>query len=225
MNLECIFRHPALAAALFIVTQSVSATVNTAYLDAPAARAPENRAAVSDAASEKKQRPRERPAAPANAAARRNTEASAHPAESRDAGKVQQGKGQAARANSDRVRSLLNKQAVRSRTAAAANRGGGATRGSGAPGPGAAGPSEGRTNLSQDRTNLSPGSASAMASRAAPRAAVALPQNSAARTGTLGGPRVQGSARLGGPVSINARRAAPAGTQTLNGTQVLRRKH
>jgi hypothetical protein len=200
LNLECIFRHPALAAALFIVAQSVSATVNTAYLDAPAA-------------------------------ARRNTEASAHPA----ARKVQQGKGQAARANSDRVRSLLNKQAARSRTAAAANRrgaapttaasrsGGGAT--SGYPGPGAAGPSEGRANLSQGRTNLSPGSASAKANRAATRAAVALPQNSAARTGTLGGARAQGSAKLGGPVSINARRAAPAGTQALNGTQVTRRKH
>ena len=199
MNLQCIFRHPALAAALFIVTQSVSATVNAASLDAPAARAPVNRANVSETALEKKQRLRNRSSASEDAAARRNTDASAHPAESRDAGKVQQGKGQAARANSDRVRSLLQKQAARSRTVAAANRRGAAP--------------------------TTAASRSGGATRAAPRAAVALPQNSAARTGTLGGPRVQGSARLGGPVSINARRAAPAGTQALNGTQVLRRKH
>ena len=201
--------HAALTTVLFVASQSASAAVNTAPQDGPAAQA---------------------------SAERSNTEASAHP----PAGKVQQGKGQAARANSDRVRSLLNKQASKSRTAVAANRRGaapttatsrsaaaldGATRASGDPGPGAAGPSEGRANLSQGRTNLSPGPASAMAIRAAPRAAVALPQNSTARSGTLGGPRVQGSARLGGPVSTKAGRAAPTGTQALNGTQVLRRKY
>jgi hypothetical protein len=163
--------------------------------------------------------------APAAAGVRRNTPAGPHPEVSGITGKAQQGKGQTARANSDRVRSLLNRQATRPRTAAAASRraaapttavggqivapntvAGNATRASGNPGPGAA--------------NLSPGVASKMPNRAAPRAAVALPQNSAARTGTLGGPRDQGYARLGGPASAKAARAA-----ALTGTQLPRRKY
>jgi hypothetical protein len=209
MNLLRIILHAALVPTLFAVAQSASAAVNTAPVAAQSSSA---------------------------AGMRRNAPASPHPDDSKDTGKAQQGKGQSARTNSDRVRSLLNRPAPRSRTAVAANRrgasptavasrhataptaAGGAPRTSGDPGPSAANPSQGRANLSQT-------AASAMPNRATPRVAVALPQNSVARTGTLGGPRVQGSARLGGPVSTKAGRAAPTGTQALNGTQLLHRKY
>ena len=227
MNLERIFRHPALAAVLFIVSQTVSAAVNTSYLDAPAARAPATGAAVSDAALEKKQRPRDRSAAPANAGARRNTVASAHPIESRDTGKAQQVKGQTARANSGRVRSLLNRQALRTRTAATASRHAAATNtavGGRTAAPTTAvsrnGAAPTAANPSQGRANLSQGPASAMPNKAASRAAAALPQNSTARIGTLGGPRVQGRERLGGPISAKNARAA-----AIDGTQMPRRKY
>jgi hypothetical protein len=225
MNLLRIILNAGLVPTLFVVGQLASAAVGTAPA---AAQSSSERAAVSD----KKQRQRDRLAAPVAAGVRRNAPASPHPDDSKDTGKAQQGKGQTARTNSDRVRSLLNRPASRSPTAVAANRrsasptaaasrhataptaaAGGAPRISGDPGPSAA-------NLSQGRANLSQGPASAMANRAAPRAAVALPQNSAARTGTLGGPRAPGSARLGGPVSTKAARAA-----VLNGTQLLRRKY
>jgi hypothetical protein len=191
-----------LAALVSVVCQWASAAVSTA----PAAQISSERAAVSD----EKQRQRDRSATPAAAGARH---------------KVQQGKGQTARANSDRVRSLLNRQASTRRTAAAASRrpavpttavggqiaatntvAGNATRASGNPGPGAA--------------NRSQGLVSAMPNRAAPRAAAALPQNSAAKSGTLGGPRAQGYARLGGPASAKAGR-----TGALDGTQLPRRKY
>jgi hypothetical protein len=224
MNLLRIILHAALVPTLFVVAQMASAAVNTAP---GAAQFSSERGVMSD----KKQRQRDRSAAPAAAGVRRNTPASPHPDGSKDTGKAQQGKGQTARTNADRVRSLLNRPAPRSRTAVAANRrnasptaaasrhataptaAGGAPRISGDPGSSAA-------NLSQGRANLSQGPAPAMPNRAAPRAAVALPQNSAPRTGTLGGPRAQGSARLGGPVSAKATRAA-----VLNGTQLLRRKY
>jgi hypothetical protein len=186
--------HASLAAVLSIVSQAAPAAVNRAHLDAPAA---------------------------AQAPADRNTEASPHPAQSRNTGKAQQVKGQAARGNPDRVRSLLNRQALRSRTPKAASRRaaaapitvvGDATRASGNPAPGVA-------NLSPARANPSPGPASAP-NKTARRAAVALPQNSAARTGMLGGPRAQGYARLGGPASGKAAHAA-----ALDGTQVARRKY
>jgi hypothetical protein len=233
MNLLRIILHAALVPTLFVVAQSASAAVNPAPLDSPAAQAPSDRAA-----SDKKRRLRDRSAASAVAEGRRSTEAGPHPDESKDTGKGQQGKGQAARANSDRVRSLLNKQATRTRTAVTASRhgaaptagasrsaagGGGATRGSGDPGPVAANsasPSQGRANPSQARTNLLQGPASAMPNRAAPRAAVALPQNSAARTGTLGGSRAQEHGRLGGPSSGKSAHAA-----ALDGTQLQRRKY
>jgi hypothetical protein len=146
--------------------------------------------------------------------------------------KAEQGIGQAPRANSDRRRSLLKRQAPRLRTAvAASHRGtastavpsrdaaartivaGGAPRRSGDPGPRASNPSQGRTNLS-------PGPASTMRNGAAPRAAVAPPQNSAVRTGTLGGPRAQEHGRLGGP-SLGR----PAHAAALDGTQLQRRKY
>jgi hypothetical protein len=225
--------HAVSAAALFIASQSASAAVNPAPLDSPAAQAPSDRAA-----SDKRQRQRDRSAASAAAEGRRSTEAGRRPDESKDTGKGQQGKGQPARANSDRVRSLLNKQATRTRTAVTASRrgaaptagasrsaagGGGATRGSGDPGAVAAtsaSPSQGRANPWQARTNLSQGPASAMRNGVAPRAAVAPPQNSAARTGMLGGPRAQEHGRLGGP-SLSK----PAHAAALDGTQLQRRKY
>jgi hypothetical protein len=153
-------------------------------------------------------------------ASRRNTEASAHPDGPRDTGKAQPATGQAARTNSDRVRSLLNRQAPRPRTAVAASRRGAAPTAVAGVAPrryGDLGP--GVANLSQGRANPSPGSASAAPNRTPRRAAVALPQNSAAGTGTLGGARAQGHARLGGPASGKAVHAA-----VLDGTQ-LHRKH
>jgi hypothetical protein len=210
--------HAASATALLIASQSASAAVNPAPLDSPAAQAPSDRAA-----SVKKHRQRDRSAASAAAEGRRNSEAGPHSDESKDTGKGQRGKGQAARANSDRVRSLLNKQATRTQTAVTANRRGGATRGSGDPGPVAANsasPSQGRANPSQARTNLSQGPASVIRNGLAPRAAVALPRNSAARTGTLGGPRTLEHGRLGGP-SLGK----PAHAAALDGTQLQRRKY
>src|SRR5882762_2885046 len=116
MTLLRIILHAALVPTLFVVAQSVSAAVNPAPLDSPAAQAPSDRAA-----SDKKQRQRDRSAASAAAEGRRRTEAGPRPDVSKDTGKGQQGKGQQgkgqpARANSDRVRSLLNKQATRTRT-------------------------------------------------------------------------------------------------------------
>jgi hypothetical protein len=210
MNLLRSILHAALVPTLFVVAQLASAAVNTAP---GAAQSSSERGPASD----KKQRQRDRSAAPAAAGVRRNVPASPHPDDSKDTGKAQQGKGQTARSNSDRVRSLLNRPAPRSRTAVAVNRrsatptAGAAPRISGDPGPSAA-------DLSRGRANLSRGPASAMPNRAAPRAAIALPQNSAPRAGTLGGPRAQGS-RLGGPASAKAARAV------LNGTQLLRRKY
>ena len=203
MNLLPIL-HAALASALFIFSPPASAAVSpSAALVSP------DSAAVSD----KKQRQRSSSAAP------------------RDTGKARRGIDQAARANSDRVRSLLNRQALRPRasgrprTAVAPSRHGaastaaqtigtgGAPRASSYTGSRAVNPSPGRTNLSQ-------GPASAMRNGAASRATVALPQNSAARTGTLGGPRAQEHARLGGP-SLGK----PAHAAVLDGTQMLRRKY
>jgi hypothetical protein len=135
----------------------------------------------------------------AAAEARRNPEASAHADGSRDSGRTQRGIGQAARANSDRVRSQLSRQAPRPKNAVAA-------------GPRAA-------NHLQDRTNPSRGTAPAPSNGVAPRTAVAAPQNSAARTGTLGGPHAQGHAMLGGPA---IGKAAPA---ALDGARLLRPKY
>jgi hypothetical protein len=120
-------------------------------------------------------------------------------------GKAEQGIGQAPRANSDRLRSLSKRQAPRPRTAvAASDRGAASTT---APSRYAA-------------TNLSQGSASTMRNGAATRAAVAPPQNSAARTATLGGARAQEHARLGGP-SLGK----PTHATALDGTQLQRRKY
>jgi hypothetical protein len=169
-------------------------------------------------------------AAPAAAEARRNPEASAHGDGSKDTGRTQRGIGQAARANSDRVRSPLSRQAPRPKNAVAASRRGaastavssrGATAQNSVPGGtprtyGGAGPRA--ANQLQDRANLSQRTASAP-SNVAPRRAVAPPQYSAARTGTLGGPRAQGHAMLGGPAIGKAARAA------LDGAQLPRRKY
>jgi hypothetical protein len=227
MTLLRIILHAALVPTLFVVAQSASAAVNPAPLDSPAAQAPSDRAA-----SDKKQRQRDRSAASAAAEGRRRTEAGSRPDVSKDTGKGPQGKGQPARANSDRVRSLLNKQATRTRTAVTASRRGAASAAvpsryaaartigtSGAPGTsGDTGPRA--TNPSQGRTNLAQAPASAMRNGVTPRAAVAVPQNSAAKTGTLGGPRVQEHARLGGP-SLGK----PAHAAALDGTQLQRRKY
>ena len=203
MNLLRIL-HIASASILFLTSQSASAAVSTS------------------AAQVSEERQRDRPSAPAAAAARRNTGASPRSDESGKTAKAQQVRGQTARANSDRVRSLLNRQATRHGTAVAASRraaaaptaaGNGARAASGNPGPSTANPSLARTNPSQ-------GAASSALNMTARRAAVALPQNSAARTGTLGGPRAQGYARLGGPAS-----AKPAHAAALNGSQVLRPKY
>jgi cytoskeletal protein RodZ len=220
LNLLRIILHAALVPALFMVAQSASAAVNTAR----ASQASAEHAAVSD----KKQRQRDRSDAPAAAAARRNTEVSPPPGVPRDTGKADRSMGQAARANSDRVRSLLNGQTLRPRAAAASHRAAaaaagasgqtvapsaaaGAPRTSGNPGLGAANASLGRANPSQARATQSQGPALAAPSMAARRAAVALPQISPARIGTLGGPRAQGFARLGGPASGNAAHGAIVG--------------
>jgi len=160
----------ALASILFLIAQSASAAVNT-----PAARVSE-------------ERQRNRSTAPAVGGARRNTDASARPDQSGKTGKAQQVKGQTVRANSDRLRSLLNRQAIRHGAAVAASRRAGA--------------------------------ASSAPNMTARRAAVAPAQNSAARAGTLGGPRAPAYARLGGPAS-----AKPAHATALSGSQVLRPKH
>jgi len=178
--------HAALASILFLISQSASAAVNT-----PAAQVSE-------------ERQRDRSTAPAAAGARRNTHPSPRPDQSGKTGKAQQVKGQTARANSDRVRSLLNRQAIRHGTAVAASRRAGAA------------------NPSQARTNPSQGAAASAPNTTARRAAVApsqnsAAQNSAARAGTLGGPRAQTYARLGGPASVK-----PAHAAALNGSQVLR---
>jgi hypothetical protein len=201
--------HIASAAILFLTSQSASAAVSTS------------------AAQVSPERQRDRPTAPAAAGARRNTGASPRSDESGKTAKAQQVKGQTVRANSDRVRPLLNRQAIRHGTAVAASHraaagraaaapaaaGNGARAASGNPGPSTANPSLARTNPSQ-------GAASSAPNMTARRAALALPQNSAARTGTLGGPRAQGYARLGGPAS-----AKPAHAAALNGSQVLRPKY
>jgi hypothetical protein len=194
----------ALVSAPFIVSQSAAAAVSTS-----AAQVSSNSATV----SEKQQRQRSLSAAPG------------------DTGRTQRGIGQAARANSDRVRSLLSRQAPRPKNAVAASRRGaastavssrGATAQNSFPGGtprtyGGAGPRA--VNQLQDRTNLSQRTASAPSNAVAPRTAVAPPQNSAARTGTLGGPRAQGHAMLGGPAIGKAARGA------LDGAQLLRRKY
>jgi hypothetical protein len=181
----------ALASILFLIAQSASAAVNT-----PAAQVSE-------------ERQRNRSTAPAVGGARRNTAAGARPDQSGKAGKAQQVKGQTVRANSDRLRSLLNRQAIRHGAAVAASRRAGAA------------------NPSQARTNPSQGAAASAPNMTARRAAVAPSQNSAAqnsasaaRTGTLGGPRAPAYARLGGPAS-----AKPAHAAALSGSQVLRPKY
>jgi hypothetical protein len=215
----------ALASALFTFSPPASAAVSpSAALVSPDGAT----------ASDKNQRQRSSSAAAAAAAVRRNTEgrARAEGPSNTGGGKAEQGIGQAQRANSDRLRSLLKRQGPRRRTAvAASHRGaastavpgryaaartivaGGAPRASGDPGSRASNPSQGRTNLSQDP-------ASAMRNGAAPRAAVALPQNSAATTGALGGARAQEHAWLGGP-SVGK----PTHAVALDGTQLRRRKH
>jgi hypothetical protein len=221
MNLLRIL-SAALASALFTFSPPASAAVSpSAALVSP----------DSATASDKKQRQRSSSAAAAAAGVRRNTEVGAHAEGPRTTGKPQRGIDQAARANSDRVRSPLNRQALRPRasgrprTAVAGSRhgaastaaqtidAGGAPRVSSYTRSRAVNPSPGRTNLSQDP-------ASATRNGAAPRATVALPQNSAARTGTLGGPHAQEHARLGGP-SLGK----PAHAAALDGTQMLRRKY
>ena len=183
----------AMASALFTFSPPASAAVSpSAALVSP----------DSAPASDKKQRQRSSSAAAAAAGVRRNTERRA-PAEglsNAGGGKAEQGIGQAAHANSDRLRSLSKRQGPKPRTAVAA-------------GPRASNPSQGRTNLS-------PGPASTMRNGAAPRAAVAPPQNSAARIGTLGGGRAREHARLGGP-SLGK----PTHAAALDGTQLQRRKH
>jgi hypothetical protein len=190
MNLLRIL-NAALASALFTFSPPASAAVSpSAALVSP----------DSATASDIKQRKRSLSAAAAAAGARRNTEARA-------------------RAEGPRIAVAASHRgaastAVPSRHAAARTIvAGGPSRTSGDPGPRASNPSQGRTNLSQ-------GPASAMRNGAAPRAAVAPPQNSAARTGTLGGPRAQEHARLGGP-SLGK----PAHAAALDGTQLQRRKY
>jgi hypothetical protein len=192
MNLLRIL-NVALASALVIFSPPASAAVSpSAALVSP----------DSATASDIKQRQRSSSAAAAVAGVRRNTEARARTEGPSNAGggKAEQGIGQAPRADSDRLRSLLKRQAPRRKTAVAASRR-------------ASNPSQGRTNLTQGPT-------AAMRSGIASRAAVALPQNSARRTGTLGGPRAQEHARLGGP-SLGK----PAHAAALDGTQMLRRKY
>jgi hypothetical protein len=103
MNLPRIL-HAALAAITFLSVQSASAAANTT------------------AAQFSEERQRDRSTAPAAAGARRNTHASPRPDESGKTGKAGPVKGQTVRANSDRVRSLLNRQATRHGTAVAASR-------------------------------------------------------------------------------------------------------
>ena len=169
MNLLRIL-HAALASIPFLIFQSAPAAVNT-----PAAQASE-------------ERQRDRSTAPAAVGARRNSHAGPRSDESGKTGKAQQVKGQSARANSDRVRSLLNRQAIKHGTALTASR---------------------RTGAAASAPNMT-----------ARRASVESSQSSAARAGTLGGPRAPASARLGGPAS-----AKPAHAAALNGSQVLRPKH
>lgn len=113
----------------------------------------------------------------------------------------------------DRVRALLNRQAQRSRAAAAANRH------ASAPAVVTNRRAAAQTAVAGGATNRSQGPAAAMPNRTPPRALNALPQNSAATTGTLGGPHAERNARLGGPPSGKATHAA-----ALGGTQLLRRK-
>jgi hypothetical protein len=227
MNLLRIL-HAAIASAPFIVAQSASAAIGAIRPDVSAAQASSDSASVPD----KDRRQRSLSSAPAVAGARRNTEAGAYAEGPREIGKAQRGINQAAHANSDRVRALLNRQALRAHvsgrprmTVAASRNGtastaaqtiatGGAPRASSYTGSRAVNPSPGRTNLSQE-----PASA-AMRNGAAPRATVALPQNSVARTGILGGPGAHEHARLGGP-SLGK----PAHAAALDGTQILRRKY
>jgi hypothetical protein len=215
----------ALVTVPFVASQSVCATLDKAHPDALAAQVSAGRAA---AMLDKKPR---------------NAQAAAHPDKSKESGKAPQGKGRAARTNSDRVRSLWTRQALRPKTRVAATRrgaaataissrraaaqitgsanragvaptvAGGATRASGGTGPGAPNPSLGRTSLS-------PGPASATPNRTSARSAGALAQSSAVRKGTLGGPHAQGYARLGGPVAGKAAQAA-----ALDGTQLPRRRY
>ena len=220
MNLLRIL-HIASASTLFLISQSVYAAVNTA-----AGRVSPSGPAMPD----NKVRQRNQSTAPAAVGARRNTDGSPRSDESVKIGKVQQVKGQTARANSDRVRSLLSRQSIRHGTAVAASRraaaaptaaGNVARAASGNPGPSTANLSQARAIPSQARAIPSQGAASSAPNMTARRAALAPPpQNSAARTGTLGGPRAQTYARLGGPAS-----AKPAHAAALNGSQVLRPKY
>jgi hypothetical protein len=161
MNLLRIL-NAALASALFTFSPTASAAPRpSAGLVSP----------DSATASDKEQRKRSSSAAAA-AGVRRNTEgrARAEGPSNAGGGKAEQGIGQAPRANSDRLRSLLKRQAPTPRTAVAASHRGAAS--TAVPSRHAAAP---------------------------PHAAVAPPQNSVARIGTLGGARAQEHARLGGP--------------------------
>jgi hypothetical protein len=165
-----------------------------------------------------------------DAPARRNPEASLHADGPRDARNARRGMGRAAAppANSDRVRTLLNRQARGSQTAS-----GPAARGHIAAPPTTAGestsgypsraprnPGPGAANSSQGHANLSASPAPAAPNLTPRRAAAALSQNPAAgKTGAIGGPRAQGYPRLGGAVSGKA--VHPA---VLDGSQ-LRRKY
>lgn len=208
MNLLRIL-HIASASILFLTAQSAAAAVSTS------------------AAQVSQERQRDRPTAPAAAGARRNTGASPRSDESGKTGNAQQVKGQTVRGNSDRVRPLLNRQATRHGTVVAASRRAAVGRAAAAPAAagnvaraasGNLGPSTANPSLA--RINPSPGAASSAPNMTARRAAVALPQNPAVRPGTLGGPRAQAYARLGGPAS-----AKPAHAAALNGSQVQRPKY
>jgi hypothetical protein len=222
LNFMRIILRIALVSVPCIAPQSAFAAVSA---DASATQVSSDSAAVSD----KKQRQRSVPAATA-AGVRRNSNANASADTPRDAGSPQRGIGQAARSNSDRVRSLLNRQAIRPRTAAvAASRRGAASTAVSSRHPAAQTSAAGALRKSDDpghgvgnlgRAVPSIGAALATPNRAVPRASVALPQNSAARIGTLGGPRAAGYSRLGGPASGKAAHAA-----ALGGTQLLHRQY
>ena len=116
-------------------------------------------------------------------------------------------------AGSDRVRALLNRQAQRSRAAAAANRH------ASAPTVVTNRRAAAQTSVAGGAANRSQGPAAAMPNRTPPRTLNALPQSSTARIGSLGGPRAEGNVRLGGLASGMAAHAA-----VLGGTQLLRHK-
>jgi hypothetical protein len=126
----------------------------------------------------------------------RNAQAAAHPASRPKTGVAATRRGAATTAISSR-RAAAQIPGSANRAGVVPTAAGGATRGS-----------------------LSPGPVSAAPNRTPPRSAGALQQSSAVRKGTLGGPRAQGYARLGGPASGKAAQAA-----VLDGTQLPRRRY